>query len=244
MIELKNLTIKNFNQEENILEDINVVFEDLSFVAIIGCSGVGKTTLLNSLVKNCQIVNGNIIVDGKCITKMKKKELIKHRKSIGWITQKNILIEDLTVYDNLKLYYKNYINPLFRFFNIMTKRNKEEILTVLEKLNMGDKCYQKVKELSGGQQRRVEIAKLLLNKYKIIIADEPLSNLDVKNSTEALNLLKMVAKENCSIVLLTIHDIDQIINNLDRVVILKNKKIVFDGPINKVTRRELINYYG
>ena len=175
---------------------------------------------------------------------LKRKELIKLRKTIGWISQKNTLIEELTVYDNLKLNYRNHKNFFFKIFNIITKDDKQKICSILEKLNILDKCYQKVKDLSGGQQRRIEIAKLLLNKYRIIVADEPLSNLDTKTSSDVLNLLKLVATENNSTIILTIHDIDQIINNIDQVVIFKNKQLVFNGSINKLSREELINFYG
>ena len=243
MIEFKNVTIKNFNQQEEVLTNINLSINDGKFIAVIGNSGVGKTTFLNSIVKNCNIVNGEIIVDHKNIKNLKRKELIKLRKTIGWISQKNTLIEELTVYDNLKLNYRNHKNFFFKIFNIITKDDKQKICSILEKLNILDKCYQKVKDLSGGQQRRIEIAKLLLNKYRIIVADEPLSNLDTKTSSDVLNLLKLVASENNSTIILTIHDIDQIINNIDQVVIFKNKQLVFNGSIKKLSMEELIIFY-
>ncbi|WPL39639.1 ATP-binding cassette domain-containing protein [Malacoplasma iowae] len=244
MIEFKNVTIKNFNQDNTVLENINLLIPNNSFVAIIGNSGVGKTTFLNSIVKNCEIVDGEIIVDNKKISLLKRKQLVDFRKSVGWISQKNTLIDDLTVYDNLRINYKNQKNPFLRFFNFLNKKDKENLVAILDKLNIADKCYQKVKYLSGGQQRRVEIAKLLLNKYKIIVADEPLSNLDTKSSTDVLSLLKMIKDENNSTILLTIHDVDQIVNNIGDAIIFKNKKLVFNGSINKISKKELVNYYG
>lgn len=240
MIEFKNVNLKNDHQKNNILEDINLKIEDESMIAIIGKSGIGKSTLLNSIVKNCLITNGDIFVNNKNIISCSKKELKEIRKSIGWITQDDLLLDELSVYDNLKLSFNNFKNPFYKLLNFIPKVDEIKIYNTLSSLSIEDKVYMKINQLSGGQKKRVQIAKLLLNKYKIILADEPTSNLDLKTSLEVISTLKKVAKENNSILIIVIHDIELLKKTFDKVIALKDKKIFFNGNVSDLNE-DLLN---
>lgn len=243
MLKVTNWSIKNFKQENVVLENVDISFYEGQVVAIIGSSGVGKTTFLNSLALNTEVLKGDIYFENKKININKKYILKKYRKNIGYISQKNSLIEDISVFDNLKYVIANKNNFLLNSFNIVTKKQKEEIYNTLSKLGILDKVFYRVKDLSGGEAQRVEIAKILLKNPKIILADEPISNLDSLNSHEVISSFNKIAKDNFSIVIINLHSLDQLNNNVDRVIGLKDKTIIFDKLPSEITKKDLRSLY-
>lgn len=239
MLKLLNWSVKNFKQEQLVIKKLNLSFYDGQVVAIIGSSGVGKTTFLNSLALNTEVNGGDIYFDSKKIEFNKKSVLKKYRKNIGYISQKNSLIEDISVFDNLKYVLSDKNNFLFSFLNIITKKQKERIYQVLLDLGILDKVFYKIKDLSGGESQRVEVAKILLKKPKIILADEPISNLDALNSSYVISCFNKIAKENFSIVIINLHSLDQLKNNIDRVIGLKESKVLFDKQPSEITEQDL-----
>lgn len=239
MLIVNNLTTKNIGQKDNVLENINLDFKENQVVAIIGLSGVGKTTLLNSICINTEIVNGSIKFNEFRFFNKHRKHIRKYRKNIGIISQKSTLIDDISVYDNLKLYLSESNNWFYKTIGFITKNQTHQIYNVLEKLGIISKVFYKAKDLSGGEAQRVEIAKLMLRKPKIILADEPTSNLDINNSNDIIKYLKEIAVNNNSIVIINIHDIDLLKENIDRVIGIKNKGILFDKRPNELTKVEI-----
>lgn len=243
MLVLKNVSVKNIGQKENILTNINLDFIPKQLVAIIGKSGVGKTTLLNTLCLNTNITDGQIAYKDFCFDNKNRKKIRQYRKKIGIISQISTLINEISVFDNLKIYLSNQNNFFYKVFNIITRDQKNLIYDVLNKLNVIDKIFYKPADLSGGESQRIEIAKLLLKKPEIILADEPTSNLDVNNSTLTIELLKEIAKVNNSIILVNVHDTKLLKNYFDRVIGIKNKSIFFDKSPKNITLKELKELY-
>ncbi|WP_412032347.1 ATP-binding cassette domain-containing protein [Malacoplasma muris] len=243
MIVLKDISVKNIGQKENILTNINLNFYPNQFVAIIGKSGVGKTTLLNTLCLNVVITHGCIEYKTFLFDKNTRKKLKNYRKKIGIISQNSTLINEISVFDNLKIYLSNENNLFYKLFNIITKEQKSKIFNVLEQLNILDKVFYKPLDLSGGESQRVEIAKILLKKPEIILADEPTSNLDINNSLLTIKLLKEVATKENSIVLINLHDTKLLNDNFDRVIGIKNRSIMLNKEPKKITKKDLRDLY-
>lgn len=167
-----------------------------------GPSGCGKTTLLNMIGALEPLDGGNIVVDGVDITD-RKNQLQYFQNKVGFVFQNFVLIEDKTVEQNLEL---------------INEKNRTDISIekALELVKLSDKLDSKVFTLSGGEQQRVALARLIIKKCDIILADEPTGSLDRKNVKMVMDILKLLHKYGKTIVLVT-HD-EEIKNTGDRVI--------------------------
>ncbi|TPE56328.1 ATP-binding cassette domain-containing protein [[Mycoplasma] falconis] len=221
------------NNDFIVLQDINLTFKKGEMVAILGKSGAGKSTLFNAILHQVKSIKGSLIIDDKDIYTINKRKLKKVLNQVGFLAQEPNLIEELNVYENIINFYKKYKNPFFSFFKILTKKQKEEIYQTLANLGILGKAYTPIKSLSGGQKQRVEIAKLFLQESEIILADEPTSSLDIKNSEDVFSLLNNAAKKQNKLVLVNVHDLSLIDKYFDRIVFIKDGKVNFEGKANK-----------
>ncbi|SDG33100.1 ABC transporter ATP-binding protein [Desulfosporosinus hippei] len=171
-----------------VLKDVNVIIHKGEFVSIMGPSGSGKSTLLYLIGGLDKPTSGCIRVNGKEISKMKdKEESSMRRKEIGFVFQFYNLIPNLSVEENILL-------PIL-LDGKKTKNYKQELDEILTIVGLSDRRNHTPKELSGGQQQRVAIARALINEPEIILADEPIGNLDSKTGTEVMELLKSINLE-------------------------------------------------
>ncbi len=191
MIEIKNIT-KKFD-DNTIFSDFNLTIEDGDFIIFSGPSGCGKTTLLNMIGAIEKIDSGEIIVDGMDI-KDKRNHLKYFRTKIGFLFQNFALVDNKTVKENLKFIRKD----------CKTSLSIEDALNIV---GLEEKLNKKVYTLSGGEQQRVALARLMLKKCDVILADEPTGSLDKKNAQDVLNILKQLNKQGKTIILVT-HDED------------------------------------
>ena len=176
---------KIYGEKENqvkALKDINIQVREGEFIAIVGTSGSGKSTLLNLVGGLDTPTKGKILVKGKEIGSLTRKELtIFRRRNIGFVFQNYSLMPVLNVYDNVAL-------PVT--FDKGKHINRKYIEELLKELGIWDKRKKYPNELSGGQQQRVAIARALINKPAILLADEPTGNLDSATTIEVIGLLK------------------------------------------------------
>lgn len=193
-IELKNIN-KKFDQKE-IFHDFKLSIDKGEFLGIKGESGKGKTTLLNmiGLMEPC---DGTITYDGKVISARDLKKVRKlHREKIGYLFQNFALIDDLTVYDNLKIVLDK----------VPKKEKRQCMITQLVKVGFDETILdKKIFQLSGGEQQRIATVRLMLKKSEIILADEPTGSLDEKNSKIIMELLKKLNEEKKTIIMVS-HD--------------------------------------
>lgn len=204
MIELKEVS-KSFG-ERVLFENFNCVIKKGEFVGIKGCSGSGKSTLLNmmGLLENCD--SGDIIINGKKIDYKDKnvvKELLKTQ--IGYLFQNFALIDDFSILKNLSIGISGN-----------KKEKSDKIKKVLIDLNLNVSLEKKIFKLSGGEQQRIAIARLILQNKSIILADEPTASVDPQNRDIILGILKKLNKEGKTIVLVS-HD-DYVIGHADRII--------------------------
>lgn len=190
-IEVKNLN-KSFklgkNDEVKVLKNLNFTVKKGSFLSIMGPSGCGKSTLLYLLGGLDNPTSGNVIVNGRDISTLKENEKAKmKRREVGFVFQFYNLVPNLTIEDNILL-------PLL-MDGKKIKNYKEDLNNILDLVGLKEKRKMTPRELSGGQQQRVAIARALLFKPEIILADEPIGNLDSKTGESIMELFKEINKK-------------------------------------------------
>ena len=195
MVRIKGLTYQYEGAQPVQYPDWEVSQGDHSL--ILGGSGCGKTTLLHLLAGLLKSQQGELLVAGTSLPQLGGAQLDSFRgKNIGLIFQKPHLINTLSVTDNLKL--AQYLAQL--------PQDQDRIHQVLSALDIADKAKAKVYELSQGQQQRVAIARAVLNKPKVVMADEPTASLDDKNAFAVLDILEQQANENQASLIIATHD--------------------------------------
>ena len=200
------------------LKNVNLSIKKGEFVAIKGKSGSGKSTLLHLLAGIDTPSNGEVIINNKNIYKISDKELtIFRRKNIGVIYQFYNLIPNLSIKENILL-------P-----RVLDKRTIDDKVfsRLINNLGISNKLDFFPNDLSGGEQQRCAIGRALINRPKILFADEPTGNLDSKNSLKIMKLLKFYNKKFKQTIVMVTHD-DYLANMCDRIITMKDGKIVSD----------------
>lgn len=200
------------------IKNVNIEIEEGEFVAIVGESGGGKSTLLHMLGGLDMPTSGKVFINGKDFYKMTNDErAILRRRGIGFVFQFFNLIPVLTVKENIELAASLDSGEI-------DNKMIDEIIRVLR---LKDRLNHFPNQLSGGEQQRVSIGRALANKPEIILADEPTGNLDNKNAQEAMNLLKLFTKKYGITLVIITHDLN-IASTADRIIKLEDGKIVSD----------------
>lgn len=194
IIEYDNVEIER--AERVVLQNVTFKLNKGEFCYLVGKVGSGKSSLMKSMYAEVPIEKGNAIVLGYDITNIKKKEIPYLRRKIGIVFQDFQLLQDRSVYANLKfvLDATNWSNE---------NEIKERIEDVLQEVGMANKSYKMPYELSGGEQQRVVIARALLNNPELILADEPTGNLDPTTGYQIMTLLHQLAEEGRTILMAT-----------------------------------------
>lgn len=201
------------------LDDVTFHINKGEFVFIVGSSGSGKTTLIKLLLKEMNPTSGDISVEGKTYSKMKRKEIPMLRRKIGVVFQNFRLLKDRTVFENVA-FAQQVVEKSMREI-------RREVPAMLTMVGLAERYKQYPKELSGGEQQRVALARAIVNRPDIILADEPTGNLDPKNSMEIMRLLEDINKRGTTVVVVT-HN-KEIVNLMQkRVITLKKGKIISD----------------
>ena len=193
------------------LDNTNFTIEKGKLVVIVGPSGAGKTTCLNILGGMDTPTSGDVIVDGKNVSTLKKKELVKYRREdIGFVFQFYNLVQNLTAIENVELatqICKDSLNPE----------------TIIKKVGLKDRVRNFPSQLSGGEQQRVAIARAIAKNPKLLLCDEPTGALDYKTGKQILELLQNTCrKENMTVIIIT-HN-SAIAPMADKVIHFKNGK--------------------
>ena len=201
------------------LDDVTFHINKGEFVFVVGSSGSGKTTLIKLLLKEMNPTSGEISVDDKQYSKLKRKEIPMLRRKIGVVFQNFRLLKDRTVFENVAFAQQVIEKPM--------REIRREVPATLTMVGLADRYKQFPKELSGGEQQRVALARAIVNQPEIILADEPTGNLDPKNSMEIMRLLEDINRRGTTVVVVT-HNKDIVNLMQKRVITLKKGKIISD----------------
>ena len=220
VLEVKELTKKYGEGESEViaLDHVSFSVERGEFVAIIGASGFGKSTLMNMIGGIDHPTSGSIIIDGNEIQVMSEDELaIFRRRNLGIVYQFYNLIPTLTAEENIALPWKLDGR----------KENKERLSEIVNMLGLEKRAKHLPGHMSGGQQQRVSIGRALINEPAFILADEPTGNLDSKTSREILDILKFTNQKYKQTILLVTHD-EKIALKANRIITIGDGKIIKD----------------
>ena len=203
--------------ENNFLENLSFSLQPGEFSYLIGKTGSGKSSILRSIYCDVPIQSGNCIIDGVCISNIKKSKVPLLRRKIGIIFQDFKLLSDRTVFKNLEFVLKA------TEWNDKSKIN-ERIDEVLDQVKMNDFKNRFPYQLSGGEQQRISIARAILNNPKLILADEPTGNLDPATSNEIMELILDINSKGSTILMAT-HDYNVISTYPKKTLRVENGKL-------------------
>ena len=227
MIEIEHLnkTYPSPGGDIHALRDVNLRIEDGEIFGIIGLSGAGKSTLVRCINLLERPTSATVRIDGRDMTQLSRRDLLKARQDIGMIFQSFNLVSRRTAIKNV-LTADVPDMPFFRvLLGIFTKKQKMRALESLDKVGILDKAYTRCDQLSGGQQQRVAIARSLVNEPEILLLDEPLGALDLKLRKEMQLELKRLQREmNITFIYVT-HDQEEALTMSDTVVVMNGGKV-------------------
>ncbi len=211
---------KTYNAGTHALKDVNIQIMPGEFVFVLGASGAGKSTFMKLIMREEKANTGDVLVNGYNLTKMSRKEVPMLRRTMGIVFQDFRLIPNMDVFDNVA----------FAMHVVGEKPNviRREVAKVLSQVGLGHKARSKPAELSGGEQQRVGLARALINKPKLLIADEPTGNVDPNMSYEIVEMLSRINKAGTTVLMVT-HAHNLVRDFGHRVIMLENGQIVADN---------------
>ena len=209
------------------LKQINLQISQGEFVLVIGQSGAGKSTLNKLITREEQVTKGEIFINGVNLTTLKEKQIPLLRRSIGMIFQEFRLFSKMTVYENVSFAQEAIGMPLDQV--------SDNVHQALETVGLSHKTDSFPNELSGGEQQRVAIARAIVNRPKIVVADEPTGNLDLQTAWDIMKVFEEINKQGTTI-LMTTHNNEFIERTRKRVIVIENGGILRDQKGQAVAR--------
>ena len=223
MIEVKNVT-KSYGNGLPAIKNLNLSIDEGEFVFVVGASGSGKSTFIKLLLRELKPTEGTIEVDGVDISKLRSKGVARYRRNVGVVFQDFRLLNDRDVYSNIAFAQ--------RVIGVNKKEIKKNVARVLNLVGLSEKYRSNPDELSGGEQQRVSLARALVNKPDILLADEPTGNLDPDNSREIMRLLDKINEQGTTVIVVTHnHEIVEEMNK--RVITLQQGVKISDTKGDK-----------
>lgn len=207
---------KSYSTGAPALNDVSIRIEPGEFVFVVGDSGSGKSTLIKLLLRELLPTSGSINVNGTDVGKLKHRQIPKFRRNIGVVFQDFRLLMDRNVYENVAFAQ--------RVVQVPTKQIRKNVPSILSVVGLAGKYKARPRQLSGGEQQRVAVARALVNEPPILLADEPTGNLDPKNSQEIMKLLEEINEKGTTVVVVT-HN-REIVNSMKKRVITMNKGVI------------------
>ena len=220
LIRIKNVT-KQYKNGVTAIYDLSLSIKKGSFVFVIGGSGSGKSTFIKMLYREEKPTSGKVEVVGQDVSKIKNSKVPYFRRNIGVVFQNFRLLPKKTVFENVAYALEVIDTPRVEI--------RRRVRATLELVGLEDKVNAFPHELSGGQQQRVAIARAIVNRPKVLIADEPTGNLDPETSKEIINVLMRINEEQGTTVLVVTHDQKIVQEHKKRTILME------DGCINADT---------
>ncbi len=243
MLRIENLT-KIYPNGTRALNSVSLEVPTGQFVAIIGLSGSGKSTLLRCINRLIEPTSGLVFLDDVDITAARPRELRMIRRRIGMVFQHFNLVDRATVLTNVLSGRLGYAAPVPTLFHRFGREDYAMARENLARVGLIEKESQRADQLSGGQQQRVGIARALMQRPELILADEPVASLDPATAHTVLDHLEQMNKRDGMTVLCNLHFLSLARRYADRVVGLKAGEIVFDGSPQEIDEVRFREIYG
>lgn len=218
MIRLENVT-KEYTPGIAALSNVNIEIERGEFVFVVGDSGCGKTTLFKLLTRELEPTKGRVVVNGKDLSKLRRKQIPRYRRNVGCVFQNFRLLKDRNVYENVAF--------AERIVSRSSRQIHRDVPKMLSLVGLAQKYRSKPNQLSGGEQQRVAIARALINQPKVLLADEPTGNLDENNAWEIMKLLDEINQRGTTVVVVT-HNLNIVRAMKKRVITLQLGNVISD----------------
>lgn len=223
------------------LDGVDLSIEPGEQVCLIGPSGAGKSSLLGLMNGRLAATSGAVLLDGKNLGELSGRGLKEIRSTIAWVPQDLGLIPNLRVNQNVacgRASRKGFWG-LMKSLLLMGRGEKEEIANLLKRVGIEEKIFSRVDHLSGGQKQRVAIARALYQNPQMILADEPVSAVDPERAKSLVELLTGLAREEKKTLVMSLHDVSLARRYFDRVIGLREGKVVLDGCPDEIGLDEL-----
>ncbi|MDG6267550.1 phosphonate ABC transporter ATP-binding protein [Glaesserella parasuis] len=234
-------TTKHFGKQA-VLDDICLTIRSGEIVALVGPSGSGKSTLMNSIMRAVPLTSGEIWLENRNIQDYQDNK--QFAQQVGMLHQQYDLVKQLEVIHNVLAGRLNQWGFWQSLFSLVKPQERHLAEQALAAVGLLDKIDQPTAELSGGEQQRVAIARLLVQNPKLILADEPVSALDPVNAQNVLALLTGLVREQGKTLIASMHSVEYAKAYFDRMIGIKQGKIVFDLQTEQVTQEQLNVLYG
>ncbi|MGE3924342.1 MAG: phosphonate ABC transporter ATP-binding protein [Lautropia sp.] len=235
---------KSYVPGKPVLKGIDLDFGDSGVTAIIGPSGTGKSTLIRCINRLVQPTEGSIVFKGQDLARVRGEALRQARRRIGMVFQEYNLVERLTVMENLLSGRLGYVSPFAAWLRRFPQADIDRAFELLDIVGLGNFAQARADSLSGGQRQRVGIARAMMQRPELLLADEPTSSLDPKTSVEIMTLMRELSDQHRIPVILNIHNVPLAKRFADRIVGMTGGNVVYDGPAGAIGDNHLSTIYG
>ena len=243
MISFQNVSVE-YRPGEKALDEINLEIKEGEFVVCVGLSGAGKSTLIRSINNLVPITSGELVVDEESVGKLSRSGVRKLRSKIGMIFQGFNLVDRASVIQNV-LMGRVYKLPTWRtVFGFYPKKDKQIAAEALNRVGLLEKSHSRATDLSGGQRQRVGIARALSQEPRLILADEPVASLDPPTSHAVMQHLQKINRDLGITTIVNLHFLDLATKYGERIIGLRDGKVVFDGKGSECTPEVFEGIYG
>jgi phosphonate transport system ATP-binding protein len=242
MLEVRSVT-RSFGQKKAV-DSISFTVDGPAFVGVIGRSGAGKSTFLRMMNRLTDATSGQIVVDGRDILALRGGEARAWQGQCAMIFQQFNLVPRMDVVSNVLHGILNRRSTLQTMFSLWPRADILRALEILDRLGIAEQAPKRAEALSGGQQQRVAIARALMQDPRIILADEPIASLDPMNAQIVMDTLRRINVEDGRMVIANLHTLDTARRYCDRVIGMRDGRIVFDGTPDLLTTAAAREIYG
>ncbi|WP_411374517.1 phosphonate ABC transporter ATP-binding protein [Arthrobacter sp. MPF02] len=240
LVSVRNLDVAYGAQP--VLSGVDLDVRPGEMVALLGASGSGKSTLMKSLTGFAPVTGGTARVAGYDLTNLRRGDLRKLRSDVGQVFQQFNLIPRLSVLTNVLTGALHDAGPL-NLAGGFSSRHRRQAMEYLDRVGIAHKAKEPARALSGGQQQRVAIARALMQQPRVILADEPVASLDPKLAGSVLQLMREIATRDGIPVLVSLHVLPLALEHCDRVVGLRQGRMLVSAPVSRLDADKLAGLY-
>ena len=242
-LEIRRLS-KEYRRGVPVLREVSLTVAPTGITAIIGPSGTGKSTLIRCINRLVEPTSGEILFHGVDVVRLRRRELRATRRRIGMVFQEYNLVERLSVMENVLSGRLGYVSAFRAWLRRYPQTDVDAAFDLLDTVGLADQANQRADALSGGQRQRVGIARAVMQRPALLLADEPTSSLDPKTSVEIMELMVSIAQTRRIPVVVNIHNVPLARRFANHVIGMSGGCIVYDGTPDGLSDEHLKHIYG